>query len=49
MEQFNQFACYREEVKDKVERIYGPLQQYGNSLSSPHYWNWNDTPWPWQV
>ncbi|MBS8264725.1 spore coat protein CotJB [Mesobacillus boroniphilus] len=46
--QFNQFAKERRRLKKVVESMYGPLQQYGNSYSG-YPWNWDDSPWPWQI
>jgi len=46
--QFNQFAKHRQEVKQSIESKYGPLQQYGNSFADAK-WSWNNSPWPWQV
>ena len=48
IQQFNEFAHYRHQLKLRVEEYYGPLQQYGNSYSATP-WNWNDSPWPWQI
>lgn len=46
--QFNQFAKERKRLKKMYEHQYGPLLQYGNSFSK-YPWDWNETPWPWQV
>ncbi len=46
--QFNQFAKERKQVKKEFEKQFGPLLQYGNSYSG-YPWNWADSPWPWQV
>ncbi|GGJ60009.1 spore coat protein JB [Anoxybacillus voinovskiensis] len=48
IQQFNQLAQQRKQLKKQYETTYGPLQQYGNSYSN-YPWNWDDTPWPWQV
>ncbi|MCD8500702.1 MAG: spore coat protein CotJB [Bacillaceae bacterium] len=48
IQQFNQCAQVRQQLKYQLEQIYGPLQQYGNSYSG-YPWNWSDSPWPWQV
>ena len=46
--QFNECTMKRKRLKKQVESVYGPMQQFGNSYSgSP--WEWNNTPWPWQV
>jgi spore coat protein JB len=46
--QFNQYAQYRNQIKTAFESKYGPLQQYGNSYSDEK-WSWHSGPWPWQV
>jgi spore coat protein JB len=46
--QFNHYVKEKKKLKKAVENIYGPLQQYGNSYSG-YPWNWNDSPWPWQI
>jgi spore coat protein JB len=46
--QYNQCAKERKRLKKKIESIYGPLQQYGNSYVG-YPWNWDDAPWPWQL
>ena len=46
--QFNQFAKERKRLKKIIESNYGPLMQYGNSYSG-YPWNWDDSPWPWQL
>lgn len=48
IQQFNQCAQTRQQLLIQVEKIYGPLQQYGNSYSG-YPWNWKDGPWPWQI
>ncbi|MBU8905393.1 spore coat protein CotJB [Desertibacillus haloalkaliphilus] len=46
--QFNQLSYQSRTLRNKVEQIYGPLQQYGKSYSG-YPWDWNDAPWPWQI
>ena len=46
--QFNQFAKERRQIKKTFEKSFGPLLQFGNSYSACP-WNWDDSPWPWQV
>lgn len=46
--QFNHYAKERKKIKKQFESQFGPLQQFGNSFSG-YPWNWDDTPWPWQV
>lgn len=46
--QFNQFAKERKRLKKVIESNYGPLMQFGNSYSG-YPWNWDDSPWPWQL
>ncbi|WP_168122311.1 spore coat protein CotJB [Paenibacillus sp. HB172176] len=48
LQQFNQYAALRARIAQQYEASYGPLMNFGHSMSgSP--WQWNDTPWPWQV
>jgi len=46
--QFNHYVKERKHLKKAFESQFGPLLQFGNSYSS-YPWNWDDTPWPWQV
>lgn len=48
LQQFNQYAELRKRIAYQYEAQYGPLMNYGHSMSkSP--WQWNEVPWPWQV
>jgi spore coat protein JB len=46
--QFNHYVKERKQLKKAFESQFGPLFQFGNSYSG-YPWNWDDTPWPWQV
>ncbi|AIM15470.1 MULTISPECIES: spore coat protein CotJB [Neobacillus] len=48
IKQFNHYAKERKRLKKMFESKFGPLQQFGNSFSA-YPWNWDDSPWPWQV
>lgn len=48
IQQYNEFAARRKQLATEYERHFGPLQNYGQSLS-PTPWAWNDGPWPWQM
>jgi spore coat protein JB len=48
LRQFNHYAQVRKGLMKEFEAAYGPLQQFGNSFSG-YPWQWNDSPWPWQV
>ncbi|SDI49859.1 spore coat protein CotJB [Alteribacillus bidgolensis] len=48
IQQFNEMAYYRHQLVPQIEQYYGPLQQFGNSYSG-YPWNWNQSPWPWQL
>lgn len=48
IEQFNLFSKKSKELKAEFEVTYGPLTQFGKSYSQ-YPWDWNNTPWPWQV
>ncbi|MBD8070284.1 spore coat protein CotJB [Bacillus sp. PS06] len=48
IKQFNDTAYERKKVAKQFESQFHPLLQYGKSYSS-YPWNWDDSPWPWQV
>lgn len=48
IKQFNDFSYQRKRLAKHFESQFGPLLQYGHSYSG-YPWNWDDTPWPWQV
>ncbi|MCP3032693.1 spore coat protein CotJB [Halobacillus sp. A1] len=48
IQQFNQLATESRQLKSQYEQQFGPLRQFGGSYSA-YPWNWNDSPWPWQM
>ncbi|MFG6114488.1 spore coat protein CotJB [Halobacillus sp. MO56] len=48
IEQFNACAKESRRLKKNFEQQFVPLMQYGKSYSG-YPWQWDDTPWPWQV
>lgn len=48
LKQFNSTAQKSAELHDAFEQRFGPLRQFGQSLSA-YPWQWTKTPWPWQV
>lgn len=46
--QYNQFAQKRLVLCQQFESAFGPLKAYGQSFTR-FPWQWNETPWPWQV
>ncbi|WP_078546017.1 spore coat protein CotJB [Litchfieldia alkalitelluris] len=48
IKQFNDMALLRKKIAKQFEANFHPLLQYGHSYSS-YQWNWDDSPWPWQV
>ncbi|SCL85394.1 Spore coat-associated protein JB [Bacillus cytotoxicus] len=48
IEQFNDLSYKRRLQQQKIEKKYGPLQQFGNSYSNAP-WEWSKGPWPWQI
>lgn len=48
IKQFNETARLSMELKMEFEQKFGPLMNFGRSLSN-YPWNIDDTPWPWQV
>lgn len=48
IQQFNQYASYSKQLKQRFESRFGPFNQ--DSLNgSNDYWLWKNSPWPWQV
>ncbi|WP_199615227.1 spore coat protein CotJB [Paenibacillus alkalitolerans] len=48
IEQYNQTAIQRAQLAQQFEALYGPLRNYGQSLTRSPF-QWNQGPWPWQV
>lgn len=48
LQQFNENVRLRWKLANEFEQCYGPLMNLGRSYSG-YPWQWNDTPWPWQV
>ncbi|MFC2946865.1 spore coat protein CotJB [Virgibacillus sediminis] len=48
IEQFNNLSKKSMELKIHFEKRFGPLMHFGKSFSN-YPWNWDDSPWPWQV
>ncbi|BCJ88467.1 spore coat protein CotJB [Effusibacillus dendaii] len=48
IQQYNQCVQERWKIAQEFEACYGPLQHFGHSYSSAP-WQWDNTPWPWQV
>jgi spore coat protein JB len=48
IQQYNQYAQKRQQAAGQFEQAYGPLMHYGHSYTR-YPWQWDDTPWPWQV
>lgn len=46
--QYNQLVQRRWMAAQEFESLYGPLMNFGHSYSG-YPWQWDDTPWPWQV
>ncbi|GBG06501.1 spore coat protein CotJB [Paenibacillus sp. MY03] len=46
--QFNQYAELRKRIAAQYEAAYGPLMNFGHSMSKTP-WQWKEAPWPWQV
>jgi spore coat protein JB len=45
---FNAISAELAEVKKEYEARYGPLLNFGHSLS-PGEWRWLEEPWPWEI
>ncbi|WP_246050032.1 spore coat protein CotJB [Aquibacillus sediminis] len=48
IQQYNQCTYESKRLKKQFEKQFGPLMHFGRSYSN-YPWNWDDTPWPWQV
>jgi spore coat protein JB len=48
LEQHNHYVQERWKIAQEFESRYGPLTHFGHSYSR-YPWQWNDSPWPWQV
>lgn len=48
IEQFNKLTQERTAIANEYQILYGPLQNFGRAYSK-YPWEWNQTPWPWQV
>ena len=48
LQQFNQLAQRRQQLVHEFELKFGPMMNFGHSFSR-FPWQWNETPWPWQV
>ncbi|HET7657901.1 MAG TPA: spore coat protein CotJB [Bacillales bacterium] len=46
--EYNRYAQESKKLRQKIESIYGPLQNFGNSFVG-FPWNWDEPPWPWQM
>ena len=44
---FNQYLNIEKQMCNKYENMYGPLTI--NYLNQNNTWNWNNSPWPWEV
>lgn len=48
IKEYNNYTKKQQELKQKIESTYGPLQHFGNSYAG-YPWNWDEPPWPWQM
>ena len=48
LRQFNHYALERKKLVDFYERNYGPLIQLSPTTNRSN-WEWNNSPWPWQI
>ena len=44
---FNQYLNIEKQMCNKYENMYGPLTI--DNLNQNNTWNWNNSPWPWEV
>jgi spore coat protein JB len=48
IQQYNQYAQFSKQLKQKFEMSFGPIS-FGGINPSNEYWTWKSGPWPWQV
>ncbi|MGI9953244.1 spore coat protein CotJB [Moorellaceae bacterium AZ2] len=48
LKEYNAAAQELAKLKQQYESRYGPLTNYGTTLS-PDAWRWIDDPWPWEI
>ncbi|MFC4769813.1 spore coat protein CotJB [Effusibacillus consociatus] len=48
IQQYNRHVQDRWKVAQEFEAHYGPLTHFGHSYSGTP-WQWNNSPWPWEV
>lgn len=48
IEQYNKLAQERMVLAKHFQERYGPLQNFGHAFSR-YPFEWNQSPWPWQV
>lgn len=48
LEDYNRISERYMLLKDKYEKTYGPLVNFGYS-SSQYPWQWSQSPWPWEI
>lgn len=46
---FNQVHTELKQSVHSYEQMYGPLLNFGFSPATKNYWNWVDSPWPWEI
>lgn len=45
---FNAITCELEKLRKIYEKQYGPLANFGMSMSD-YPWAWVNDPWPWEI
>lgn len=48
IDQYNQYAKYKNELVTYIESRFGPLEMYAENPSQ-NKWIWSNGPWPWQL
>ncbi len=49
LRQFNEIHQDLVEHKEAYEKTYGPLCNFGHSPNHESYWQWIESPWPWEM
>ncbi|GAB6158474.1 spore coat protein CotJB [Desulfotomaculum varum] len=47
--QFNKIHQELMQCKRTYEQTYGPLCNFGFSPNTGNYWQWINSPWPWEI
>ena len=46
---YKKYLKIANDIKEQYEKKYGPLTCESEVILNSNIWNWNDSPWPWEV